>query len=148
MARVRWKNQRRVSGRQEAPGSLDLPGLGPGDWTELSCLWDFWPSRLLDPVEAATGAAPLEAPVPGRWNSLGIPELAREGAATYRLRIRGVPREHAASVSSRSGSLLCVAAVALLARITARRPLRRSACGEVAKRQAKTLIAMTSLSAA
>lgn len=77
---------------QRTPGILDLSALEKGGYAELTCLWDFWPNRFVDPREAAIGKAPLEEMSTSHWNQLNIPELKSHGFATYHLRVTGLPR--------------------------------------------------------
>ncbi|RAU96371.1 ATP-binding protein [Paenibacillus sp. YN15] len=71
-------------------GVLDLRpyGLPGGRTMNLDGEWEFYPSQLLEHVEAEAGSAPVFAQVPGLWDS---ERFERGGGAygygTYRLRI-------------------------------------------------------------
>ncbi|HUX37393.1 MAG TPA: 7TM diverse intracellular signaling domain-containing protein [Rectinemataceae bacterium] len=89
-------------GVQRSPGSIDLSGMPAKGLAELSCKWDLWPNRFVDPAVAAKGAAPYEATVPSHWDSLGIPGLVSTGYATYHLQVLGLPRDRILGLRIRS----------------------------------------------
>ena len=84
-------NAQRIKPVQQAPGVLDLSALRGGGYSELTCLWDFWPNEFVDPDKAALGKAPMEASVTAHWNQLGVAQLVSTGYATYHLHITGLP---------------------------------------------------------
>lgn len=89
-------------GVQRSPGSIDLDGMPAAGLAELSCKWDLWPNRFVDPAEAAMGGAPYAATVPSHWDGLGIPGLVSTGYATYHLRVLGLPKERILGLRIRS----------------------------------------------
>jgi len=83
----------RFTGTQKSAGVFDLRGIPRNGYAELSCLWDFWPNRFVDPLEADKGGAPYSVPVPSLWDRLDIGQLSSTGYATYHLRVTGLPSD-------------------------------------------------------
>jgi len=81
----------RIVPAQGSPGCIDLSALGKGSYAVLTCLWDFWPNRFVDPKEASLGKAPMEVMATAHWNQLNSRELSTTGFATYHLRVLGLP---------------------------------------------------------